>query len=200
MKDCDKIILDLCGGSGAWSKPYQDANYDVQLVDLNPYGIELSAIGQGRDVRLFPKLDSPVYGVLASPPCTKFAVSGNRWKKTPEDYIGALSVVDACLRIILISNPVFWVLENPVGTLHKWLGKPRMYFTPSDYGDPYSKKTCLWGNFNPPGKWFPTKPVIPPKGSHSMDIHYNITSQKNRSAIRSITPPGFVKAFFEANK
>ena len=25
----DKIILDLCGGTGSWSKPYKEAGYDV---------------------------------------------------------------------------------------------------------------------------------------------------------------------------
>ena len=28
----NKIILDLCGGTGAWSKPYKDAGYDVRVV------------------------------------------------------------------------------------------------------------------------------------------------------------------------
>jgi len=32
--DEDKIILDLCGGTGAWSKPYADAGYDVRVVTL----------------------------------------------------------------------------------------------------------------------------------------------------------------------
>ncbi len=27
-----KIILDLCGGTGAWSKPYREAGYDVRLM------------------------------------------------------------------------------------------------------------------------------------------------------------------------
>lgn len=26
------IILDLCGGSGSWSKPYQDADYDLKSI------------------------------------------------------------------------------------------------------------------------------------------------------------------------
>lgn len=26
-----KIILDLCGGTGSWSKPYRDAGYDVRF-------------------------------------------------------------------------------------------------------------------------------------------------------------------------
>lgn len=42
----DKIILDLCGGTGSWSKPYKDAGYDVRLITLplfnvtDPYVIE----------------------------------------------------------------------------------------------------------------------------------------------------------------
>ena len=28
-----KIILDLCGGTGSWSKPYKDAGYDVRKND-----------------------------------------------------------------------------------------------------------------------------------------------------------------------
>jgi len=31
-----KIILDLCGGTGAWSEPYADAGYDVRVITL-PY-------------------------------------------------------------------------------------------------------------------------------------------------------------------
>ena len=34
-----KIILDLCGGTGAWSKPYKDAGYDVVLITLPRYDV-----------------------------------------------------------------------------------------------------------------------------------------------------------------
>lgn len=27
------IILDLCGGTGSWSKPYAEAGYDVRIID-----------------------------------------------------------------------------------------------------------------------------------------------------------------------
>lgn len=30
----DKIILDLCGGTGSWSKPYKEAGYDVRVITL----------------------------------------------------------------------------------------------------------------------------------------------------------------------
>jgi hypothetical protein len=35
----DKIILDLCGGTGNWSKPYKDAGYDVRLVSLPTHDV-----------------------------------------------------------------------------------------------------------------------------------------------------------------
>lgn len=51
------IVLDLCGGSGSWSKPYQDAGYDVRIITLPEF-----------DVRTF-RWDGPqVYGILAAPP------------------------------------------------------------------------------------------------------------------------------------
>ena len=34
MTDDCKIILDLCGGTGSWSRPYKEAGYDVRLITL----------------------------------------------------------------------------------------------------------------------------------------------------------------------
>lgn len=39
MDNSEKIILDLCGGTGAWSKPYKDAGYDVRLITLPNYDV-----------------------------------------------------------------------------------------------------------------------------------------------------------------
>ena len=139
-----KIILDLCGGTGAWSKPYRDAGYDVRLVTL-----------PGWDVRWFQYVDEQVYGILAAVDCTHFAGSGAQyWPEKDADgrTLEGLAIVDACMRIIHVQNPVFWCLENPVGRLRRWIGPPVMTFNPCDYGDPYTKKTCLWGKFNAPVK------------------------------------------------
>lgn len=176
------VVLDLCGGSGAWSKPYRDAGYDVRVVDVL----------EQQDVRL-AEFPGPVHGILAAPPCTVFAGSGSRWWKdrTGDDLQKGLSVIDACLRFVAMCQPEWWALENPVGRLKNWLGKPRMYFNPCDYGDPYTKKTCLWGQFNEPIK----QPVEPTEGSK---IHLMPPSE-DRARLRSVTPPGFAKAFFEAN-
>ena len=34
MSNSDKIIIDLCGGTGSWSKPYKDDGYDVRVITL----------------------------------------------------------------------------------------------------------------------------------------------------------------------
>ena len=177
-----KIILDLCGGTGSWSKPYEDNGYEVINVTLPEY-----------DVRTFQPPDN-VYGILAAPPCTEFAGSGARWWKEKGNklLIESLAVVDACMRIILISKPKFWVLENPVGRLKNYIGKPRFYFNPCDFGDCYTKKTCLWGDFNIPE----FNKVEPTEGSK---LH-KLPPSNNRKTLRAITPQGFAKAFFEANK
>lgn len=188
-----KIILDLCGGTGAWSRPYKEAGYDVRLVTLPEI-----------DVRQYrPPAD--VYGVLAAPPCTEFAVSGARWwkGKPPELLADALSVVDACMQIIHDVQPKFWALENPVGRLRRLryysVGEPRLIFNPYDYGDPYSKKTLVFGNFN-----LPVKTPVEPQGQRPGQPNAWYSRVGGKSArtkeYRSQTPPGFARAFFEANQ
>jgi len=79
MKNSEKIILDLCGGTGSWSKPYKDAGYDVRLITLpekdvttykppkNVYGI---------------KLDNCDYVTMSLPRNQKFYVEKYRlWNK-----------------------------------------------------------------------------------------------------------------------
>jgi hypothetical protein len=185
----NRIILDLCGGTGAWSRPYADAGYDVRNITL-----------PAQDVRWFEALTEPVYGVLAAVDCTHFAGSGAQyWKEKDSDgrTLEALGVLDACCRIVLIHHPVFWCIENPVGRLKRWLGPSIMYFNPCDYGDPYTKKTCLWGMFNKPVP----NPVTPEKVCEQGSWVQKLGGKSERTkTLRSITPSGFAKAFFEANK
>jgi len=181
----EKIILDLCGGTGAWSNPYKDAGYDVRLVTL-----------PDNDVRLF-KPPNNVYGILAAPPCTVFSLAGNWVKRTDAEMIEALSIVDACIRIIYKSKPKFWALENPVGKLKRYLGEPVLRFHPCDYGDAYFKRTCLWGNFKVPKK----NPIECPKIPYSKTPIGRLGGKSERTKmLRSITPQGFAKAFYEVNK
>jgi len=178
------LILDLCGGTGAWSQPYKDAGYCVQVVD---------PLADGQDVRLLQRLRHGVHGILAAPPCTDLAGSGARWwaEKGEDALRESLSVVDACVRIAWVQNPIWWALENPVGRLSWFLGPPLMTFDPCDYGDTYTKRTLLWGRFNAP----PKRRVVATEGSKM----HKLPPSPDRWRLRSATPGGFARAFFEAN-
>lgn len=188
----DKIILDLCGGTGAWSKPYRNAGYDVRVITLPEH-----------DVRLYepPKR---VHGILAAPPCTEFSYAKHFHgkEKYQHDFAKGLSVVDACLRIAVVSDPAWWALENPKNYLRRWLGKPAMTFDPWQYGDSWQKRTDIWGNFTVPNVQVIKKPKSCIKFSllKSRDIHPELYGKLSRTERRAITPPGFATAFFKANR
>jgi hypothetical protein len=183
-------ILDLCGGSGEWSRPYRDA-YEVIVVD--PGAGEIEGVCVERvDVRLFVP-PSNVHGVLAAPPCTHLAGSGARWwaGKGEAALLDALSIVDACLRIVTLTRPAWWVLENPVGRLSRYLGPARLIFDPWEYGHPTIKRTCLWGDFTTPER----TPVEPTAGQ----VVWRMGPSPDRTRLRSITPAPFATAFAKAN-
>lgn len=197
-----KVILDLCGGTGSWSKYYaQNPNYKVIIIDPQEW---IKGKGSTGDVRLFEAPNYDVYGVLCAPPCTEFAGSGARWWKAKGEsaLLEGLSVVDACLRIIAITKPKFWALENPVGRLRRYLGDPTLIFNPCDYGDPYTKKTLVWGNFN-----IPTQTKVEPEfvtlknGKRGSWMWAKLGGKSDRTKkLRSATPDGFAKAFYNSNK
>jgi hypothetical protein len=182
-----RVILDLCAGTGAWSQPYLDAGYTVIRLTLPE-----------ADVRLVHRLPGKVHGILAAPPCTVFANSGARWPRTQEQMLEGLSVMDACLRAVTIYEPEWWALENPVVKMRRYLGDPTLIFDPCDYGDPYTKKTLLWKRFTLPAKSWVTPLGGRPGQPNAWFSKVGGTSDKTK-AYRSATPPGFARAFFEAN-
>lgn len=186
------IILDLCGGTGSWSKPYKDNGYDVRNITLPDY-----------DVRTYIPPEN-IYGILAAPPCTQFSLAaGKKLEKRNTDK--GLEIVLACLKIIWKCKPNFWVIENPVGYLRRFLGKPAFTFRQWEFGDRGIKPTDLWGFFNLPRKIVKIRP-------HKKDLLYiSAGGSSNRttriknvdycdSISASITPQGFAKAFYQANK
>ncbi len=182
-----KTILSLYDYTGNWSLPYSLNGYNVIRIDKKL---------TGEDVRLMHKPDVEIYGILAAPPCTVFASSGAWVTRNNEEMIDGLSMVDAVLRLVTICKPQFWALENPVGKLVRYLGKPRMYFNPCDYGDPYTKRTCLWGEFNEPVK----SPVVPLRACAQGSWIQKLGGRSEHTKeLRSATPMGFARRFYEAN-
>lgn len=196
-----KIILDLCGGTGAWSRPYKEAGYDVRIITLPVH-----------DVRNYSPPNN-VYGILAAPPCTMFSMA-RTVARTPRDLKGAMQTVQDCLRIIWEcqyggKRLAFWAMENPKARLRWFMGKPVTTFSPQDFGDAYRKPTDLWGNFNIDLKKTPvplnekkrkqsqlnTQELLPTPVDYIPD-----PNMSKRAIARSITHPGFARSFFNANR
>lgn len=187
-----RLILSLCDHSGEWSRPYADAGYQVVRVDLKA----------GQDVRLM-EYRRDVWGVLAAPPCTAFAGSGAQYwpaKDANGETLAGLALVDACLRVVAVCRPRWWALENPVGRLRRWLGPPRYTFHPCDHAhgpeDAYTKRTLLWGDFTIPAR----HRVEPVRSNAQGSWVQSLGGRSERTkTLRSITPSGFARDFFEAN-
>ena len=96
-----------------------------------------------------------------------------------------------------MTRPVWWALENPQGYLKTWLGEPQLKFDPCHYGDPYTKRTWVWGVFTAP-----ERSPVPARDSwvrKHVPGERRQTGQARTTTERSITPPGFARAFFRAN-
>lgn len=202
----NKLIISIYDESEVWAGFYKRAGYPVICWDKQIEGDILEGF-----TTLCLHIESTglnPYGFIFQPPCTDFASSGARWWASKdqqavgiEPFVNTteLSVflVLICFHLIEQYNPKFWVLENPVGRIERLIPelKPyrRMVFNPCDYGDPYTKKTVLWGNFNTA---LTTTPVEPTLGS----LMHKIPPSANRQKIRSKTPAGFAEAFFKANQ
>lgn len=188
------IILSLFDTTGSWSLPYKEAGYRVIQVDIKD-GIDILSW----DYKAIPK--ELVAGILAAPPCTDFSVSGAQyWPAKDADGTTAYAVllVKKTIEIIQYFEPKFFAIENPVGRISKLvpeLGKP-WYFQPWEFGDPWTKKTGIWGSFSIPQKDQVDPVSFAGQGSWSQLLGGKTAWTKH---IRSVTPPAFARAFFRAN-
>jgi len=217
----NEVIISLFDASGAISEPWRRAGYTILQYDIK-LGDDLLEFFPTGDLNDIEESGKKVVGVIAQPPCTCFTSTGSQWWKKrhdkhdkemvnkmfgpkaaqyfskPTEYTKALvSMTDL---IIEFTNPDFYTLENPNGGGGKTrigkltgLPEPTLILQPNNYGDPYTKKTLLWGKFNTD---LPTANVEPTKGSL---MHKMWSSAEKNGGKRSETPEGFSYAFFMAN-
>lgn len=210
-------VLSLCDRTGNMVQPWAAAGFECFCVDTrHPQGEHRrgNITFIGADLREWLPPPRRYAIVFAFPPCTHTArtaggagratpapVSGTRWFRTRGigGLTEALELVEACRRICEWSRAP-WMIENPVSTIGSYWREPDFTFYPHQFGgwpggegDDHSKRTSLWtgGGFR-----LPQQRPIPE--FRPLYIH-NLPPSDECGDLRSITPPGFARAVFEAN-
>lgn len=191
-------ILVACEFSGTVREELIKRGHDVMSCDLEPsetpgphyQGDVFDIINDGWDM------------MIAHPPCTYLAVSGNRWMK--DNPVRQKQRDEAIKFFIAIANANIpkICIENPVGVMSTHYRKPDQYIQPFEYGHPETKKTGLWLKGLP--KLEPTKIVVPEwiigkDGKRYSRIHYmsQWSNPTDRAKERSRTYSGIAQAMAE---
>lgn len=199
------MVISLFDFSGNLVSPWAEAGYDCFCYDIqHPSAPVTVRRGAGSitkmraDLSEFPMAGAPRPGtvafVAAFPPCDHLAVSGARWfvGKGLRKLAHSINLFATAAEYCEAAGAPYFI-ENPVSTISTYWRKPDHAFDPCDYGDPYTKKTCLWtgGGFVMP----PKCRVEPTLGSK---MHL-LPPSADRANKRSETPMGFARAVFLAN-
>lgn len=148
--------------------------------------------------------------MIAHPPCTYLAVSGNRWlynkdgSKNAERWKNRADALEFVRK--LLNAPIKHIsLENPVSVISSEIRKPNQIIQPYMFGDEATKTTCLWTKNLPLLK--PTK--IVGKGERTVyksgkshpkwyaDALAKAKTPEERRTLRSKTFKGIAKAMAE---
>lgn len=87
--------------------------------------------------------------MIAHPPCTYLSRAGARWWKVPGRQELALEAA-AFVRMLWDAPIPKVAIENPIGMLNRLWRYPDQTIEPWQFGEPYTKRTCLWLRGLPP--------------------------------------------------
>lgn len=191
-------ILIACEESGAVTDAFIDLGFDnVWSCDLEPCTGKHPERHLQQDVTEL--LTQHWDMIIAFPPCTHLAVSGAAWFEQKRKDGRQQQGIDFFM-LFANANCERVAIENPVGIMSKTWRKPDQIIQPYEYGEPFSKKTCLWLKGLP--LLVPTN--IVDKGEQvtfasgkSMPKWYSDAFKlppKERAAMRSKTFPGIAQA------
>ena len=134
--------------------------------------------------------------LIAHPPCTYLAVSGNRWFNVERYGDAALNRLANRHEAVIffmefaISDIQKIAIENPVGYMSTAWRKPDQIIQPWQFGHGETKSTCLWLKGLP--KLIPTKIV---EGREQRV--WKMPPSADRAKLRSKTYPGIARAMAE---
>lgn len=130
-------VLIACEYSGTVRDAFLAKGHDAISCDILP----TDKPGPHYQGDVFDIIDDSFDLMIAHPPCTHLAVSGAAWFKYKEkEQKEALEFVQRLLDASIEKI----ALENPVSVISTRIRKPTQIIQPWQFGEPFSKKTCLW--------------------------------------------------------
>lgn len=182
-------VLIACEFSGIVREAFRNKGHDTWSCDILP-SLDNSRFHFQEDVievlKFYKKLEKPFDLIIAHPPCTYLAVSGNRhYADRPDLYMPAMEFAKG-----FFDYTEKVCVENPVGRLSSLWRKPDQYIQPWMFGHGETKKTGLWLKNLP--KLEPTNIV---EGREQRV--WKMGPSKDRGLLRSITYQGIADAMAE---
>lgn len=133
-----------CEESQAVCKEFLKLGFEAYSCDILPCSGGMPARHIQGDVRELLSRDGNWDLVIAHPPCTYLCVAGNRWiTNNPERYRKREEALDFVRFFMELDIPHI-AIENPISVISSRIRKPTQIIEPYMFGEPFSKKTCLW--------------------------------------------------------
>lgn len=188
-------VLIACEESQAVCKAFRERGHEAYSCDIEPCSGGHPEWHIQGDVLEW--LDKEWDLIIAHPPCTHIAVSGAAWFEQKRKDGRQQEGVDFFMKFTDLKCPRV-AIENPVSIMSTVWRKPDQIIQPYQFGDSFSKKTCLWLKGLP--KLEPTDIVDPGEfityaSGKRMPAWYAKLSGKGGE--RSKTFPGIAKAMAE---
>lgn len=196
-----KVLL-ACEESQAVTSEFRRLGVEAYSCDILPTSGDHPEWHLQQDVT--PLLRQEWDLVIGFPPCTHLASSGAAWfEQKRRDGRQQAGIDFFMLFAEAMSYQPRVAIENPVGVMSTHFRKPDQIVQPFQFGDSFSKKTCLWLSNLPllehtehvdPGEFIVTK------SGKKMPKWYSDAFKlppAERSKIRSKFFPGIAKAMAE---
>lgn len=197
-------ILIACEESGRVRDEFLKRGHDAVSLDLRP----TSAPGPHRQEPLTEDILHEGWDmVVAFPPCTDLSnIGAASWPQKQAD--GRQKAAFDFVKMIYDAPVTKVAIENPVGWMNTHWRKPDQIINPWNFGDPFTKRTCLW---------LKGLPTLKLEVTEKPDTEYWVTGQSrptpegrkyvageaperrgtNKALIRSKTFPGIARAMAE---
>jgi hypothetical protein len=184
-------VLIACEYSGVVREEFRKFGHDAWSCDLLP----TETWGQHIQGDVTNWIDYGWDLMIAFPPCTDLAVSGAKWFEEKRKDGRQQKSMDFFMMLANCYIPRI-AIENPVGIMSTVWRKPDQIIQPWQFGEPESKKTCLWLKGLP--RLTPTNILEKPDNGYwsnqTPSGQNKLGPSDNRAKIRSKTYLGIAKA------